>query len=173
MKNKNLAPVIIIVLGALSRLLPHPANFAPIGALALFGGAHFKGARAFLIPLAAMFLSDLFLGFHSTMPFVYGAFFLIVCIGKLLEDKKTVIPIFGASIISSLLFFLVTNFGVWAATTMYAKNIGGLMTSYLMGVPFLKNTFLGDLFYTFTFFYGYRYVEIFMKRFLISEHRTS
>lgn len=177
LKNNTplVASIIIVILAALMRLLPHPANFAPITALALFGGAHFKGPRAFLIPILAMLLSDIFLGFHGTMPYVYGSFLIIVFVGKLLERKQTFPRILGASIASSLLFFFITNFGVWAAGTMYVKNMSGLMTSYLMGIPFLKNTFLGDLLYTFTFFYGYQYVVAITEKFLpvITTNRKS
>lgn len=165
--NQSLvASVIIVFLAAVMRLLPHPANIAPITALALFGGSHFKGARVFIIPLLAMFLSDVFLGFHSTIPYVYGSFLLIVLIGKLLEKKQTFTRILGASITSSLFFFFITNFGVWATGTMYTKDMSGLMTSYLMGIPFLRNTFIGDLLYTFAFFYGYQYVVAITKKFL-------
>lgn len=154
----------MIVLGAFSRLIPHPANFAPIAALALFGGANFKKGWEYIIPIAAMLLSDIFLGFHSTMLYVYGSFFLIILIGKLLENKKTAPYIFSASLISSVLFFLVTNFGVWASTTMYVKNFSGLMNAYAMGIPFFRNTLLGDLFYTFSFFYGFRYFDLWAKK---------
>src|SRR2546430_16876942 len=99
-----------ILLAAVSRLIPHPPNVTPIAAMALFGGAYFSHrAAAFLVPLAAMVLSDLFLGFHPTTPFVYGSFALIVLIGYGLLGRKTVLPVAMASLRSSVMFFTVTS----------------------------------------------------------------
>ncbi|KKP51720.1 MAG: hypothetical protein UR42_C0011G0012 [Candidatus Roizmanbacteria bacterium GW2011_GWA2_33_33] len=149
---------VIILLAVFARLTPHAPNFAPIGGLALFSGSHFKKKIALLIPITAMFLSDIFLGFHKTIPFVYLSFIIIALIGGLIKTNKWQ-SLLKASLVSSILFFLITNFGVWATGTMYQKNLSGLMQSYVMGLPFFRNTLLSDLFYSFSFFYGYRFLS--------------
>ncbi|MDO9027517.1 MAG: hypothetical protein Q7U68_01460 [Candidatus Roizmanbacteria bacterium] len=152
----------IILLAVVARLIPHAPNFAPIGGLALFSGANFKKKSALLIPLAAMFFSDMFLGFHKTIPYVYVSFILITIIGKYLKENPKVINLISASLLSSILFFLITNFGVWLTGSMYLKTVNGLLQSYLKGLPFFRNTLLGDLFYSFSFFYGYRFLSNFV-----------
>ena len=147
----------IILLAVVARLIPHAPNFAPIGGLALFSGANFKNKIALLIPLSAMFISDIFLGFHKTVPYVYVSFIIIALIGGLIKNNKWQ-SLALASLTSSVLFFLITNLGVWATGTMYVKNLDGLLQSYAMGLPFFRNTVLSDLFYSFSFFYGYRFL---------------
>ncbi len=156
----------IIILAILSRFVPHPPNFTPIGGVALFSGATLNKKQAFLIPLAAMFISDLFLGLHSTIPYVYGSLVLIVLVGMQLKKIKFT-NLLLASLISSVLFFVVTNFGVWFSTDLYPKNINGLMQSYILALPFFKNTLLSDLFYTLSLFYGYRLLENLTKKFAV------
>ncbi len=163
MADRKLLKIIVVLAAALLRIFPHPPNFAPIGGLALFSGARLDKKQAFILPLAAMFVSDLFLGFHSTMIYVYVSFALIVLIGMRLKKIKLA-NLFLASLSSSILFYLITNFGVWASTNIYAKNFSGLINSYLMGLPFFRNTIFGDLFYTIFFFYGYEYLTIILKR---------
>lgn len=149
-----------IVLAAASRLMPHPPNVTPIAAMALFGGVHFSNpAAAYLVPLAAMALSDLVLGFHDTLPFVYGSFVLIVLIGSRLRREKTLVSVTIAALGSSVLFFLVTNFGVWATGTLYPKSWAGLATAYLAALPFFRNTVLGDLSYVAVLFGGFALLE--------------
>ncbi|MEK9169423.1 MAG: DUF6580 family putative transport protein [Patescibacteria group bacterium] len=151
----------IILLAIFARLIPHAPNFAPIGGLALFSGSNFKNKIALLIPLVAMLISDIFLGFHSTIPYVYVSFIIIALIGSLIKNNKWQ-SLLLASLTSSVLFFLITNFGVWASFNMYPKTINGLMQSYVMGLPFFRNTVLSDLFYSFSFFYGYRFLSNFV-----------
>ena len=152
----------IVVVAVLARLLPHLPNLTPITGLALFSGASSKNKGWLLVPLVAMFISDIFLGFHITMPFVYGSFFVITLFGSFINNSSRPKSLFIFSIFSSLFFFIVTNFGVWATSTMYTKNLQGLLSSYLMGIPFLKNAVLGDIIYTTTFFYGYRLFAYFI-----------
>lgn len=151
----------VILLAVVARLIPHAPNFAPIGGLALFTGANFKNKIALIIPLSAMFVSDIFLGFHKTVPFVYASFLIIAIIGGLIKTNKWQ-SLFTASLVSSVLFFLITNFGVWVTGTMYAKNLNGLIQCYGFGVPFFRNTLISDLFYSFSFFYGYRFLSGFV-----------
>lgn len=159
----------LILLAAFSRLIPHPPNFAPIGAMALFGGAAFADRRlAFVVPLAAMFLSDLAigirsgdlsLGMHRLIPVVYGSFALIVCLGFWLRRRRTLVPIAGASLAGSLVFFVLTNFGVWALGSSYPKTWEGLVACYVAGIPFFHNTLLGDAFYNTLLFGGLALAE--------------
>ncbi len=151
-------PLIIIGIAVVLRLLPHPPNFAPIGAMALFGGAYLNKKYALIVPLVAMFFSDFFLGFHSTIPFVYGSFLLTGLIGLWLRHHRTIQNIIGASCISSLLFFIITNFGVWLVGNMYPKTISGLLECYIAAIPFFRNTIIGDLFYAGVFFGSYALV---------------
>jgi hypothetical protein len=138
----------MILVAALSRILPHPANATPITAMALFGGTYFSNrGTAFAIPLIAMFLSDLVIGFHTQLILVYLCFMITVCIGFSLRSRKKLFPIGLATAASSIIFFLVTNFGVWLFDQLYPKTMNGLWTCYAAAVPFFRNTFFGDLFY--------------------------
>jgi hypothetical protein len=140
---------LMILAAAFVRLIPHPPNFAPIAAMALFSGAYFnKKSFAFAVPLAAMFLTDAIIGFHSSMWIVYLSFALIVVIGIFILKKISIKNVIVASVTASISFFLVTNFGVWAFGTMYPKNIAGLIECYIAAIPFIQNTLLGDLFYS-------------------------
>lgn len=163
----------VITLGAvLARLVPHIPNVAPIAALALFSGIKLPNWKGFSIPLIAMLISDYFLGFHATMPFVYGSFFLIGGIGYLLRKRGSVLNIGIGSLVGSTLFFLITNFGVWMTSSMYEKNIQGFIRSYVMGLPFFRNTVLGDIFYTTLFFFGYYSITLLFVLMLPSRRKT-
>lgn len=161
LKPRHEVLIAMILAAALSRLLPHPPNFAPIGALALFGGAQFVDRRvAFLVPLAAMLLSDLCIGLYPHMGWVYGSFALITCLGLWLRSHRRILPIAGASLLASSLFFLITNFGVWAnSTATYTKGLAGLVTCYVAAIPFFGNTLLGDGFYVLVLFGGLALLE--------------
>src|SRR6218665_293690 len=141
----------IIVLAALSRFFPHPLNFTPIAAIALFGGAYFANRwLAFIVPLAAMLISDTMnelltgWGFHSGMPVVYGSFALVTLLGVLVLQKVTVVRVVATAIASSLIFFLITNFAFLypeaaVADPMqghYPHNLTGIIASYEAGLPF-------------------------------------
>lgn len=139
---------LMVTAAAFVRLIPHPPNFAPIAAMALFGGAYFsKKWAAFLIPFAAMFITDLLLGFHSTMWAVYLSFALIVLLGMTMIKHKKVGNIFFASVTASVMFFVITNFGVWISTPYYEKTGTGLVACYTAAIPFFHHTLLGDLFF--------------------------
>ncbi len=150
-----------IAIGVFSRILPHPANFAPIGAMALFGGTYMKKRQALILPLLAMFISDFVIGFDS-IPMrlaVYGSFLLSVFIGFWIKNHKNFGGIFAATILSSVLFFIITNLTVWLGGGMYTKNITGLIQCYTLAIPFFRNTVFGDLFYTSVFFGSYELVH--------------
>ena len=151
---------LFIALGALLRLIPHVPNFTPIGAMALFGSAHGGRRFAILVPLAALAISDLLIGGHATIPFVYGAFVLIALLGMVIfRNGVTRTRAVGASLAASAIFFLVSNFGVWMSGTMYPRTWEGLVTCYAMALPFLRGTMVGDLFYVGVMFGGYAFVQ--------------
>lgn len=150
----------LILVAAFSRLLPHPSNVAPVAAIALFAGAYLPNARlAFAIPLLAMLLADLIIGFHSTMPFVYVGMLATVCIGMALRDKKNIFTIAGASLVSSVVFFVLTNLGVWMLEGMYPHDMNGLVACYLAALPFFINSLLGDLFFAGLLFGVFSFAE--------------
>jgi hypothetical protein len=159
-RPRLVALISIILAAALSRLIPHPPNMASVTAVALFGGAYFSDRRlAFLVPLAALFLSDLFLGFYGHMEVQYLSFALIVCIGLWLGKNRSVLKIAAAAMASSVLFFLLTNFGVWAFGSLYERTLDGLITCYVAAIPFFRNTFQGDMLYTLILFGSFALLE--------------
>jgi len=158
----RLLAILVAILGASAlRLIPHPPNFTPIGAMALFSGAYLgrRGVLAFAAPLGAMLLSDAVIGFHSGMPFVYGSIAAIVVIGWLALQSKSPIRVVGAALVSSVLFFLVTNLGTWAVSGMYPLTASGLAACYVAAIPFFQNTVVGDLVYCGLLFGGFALLE--------------
>ena len=149
-----------IVIAAVLRLVPHPPNFTPIGAMALFGGVYFgRSALAFIAPLAAMLLSDAIIGFHSGIPFVYAGVGLVVLIGWAVRSRITPLRIGAAAAASSVLFFLVTNFGTWLLSGMYPQTLAGLAACYVAAIPFFQNTLAGDLVFSALLFGGFTLLE--------------
>lgn len=151
-----------VLLAVLLRLLPHPPNFAPVAALAMFGGAYFADKRvAFILPLAIMVASDLLIGFHNTLLVVYACFLAMVGIGIWVGKNKSVLNIGAGALCGSILFYLVTNFAVWAMGSgiYYPLNLQGLLMSYTAAIPFFHYTLLGDLFYTTVFFGSFELVQ--------------
>jgi hypothetical protein len=157
----------MIVLAALTRVLPHPPNFSPVEAIALFGGAYFAARHwAVLVPLLAMLASDValaliqggvymdyFLGLGFWL--VYATIALTTLLGFGLRGRVTGGRVLGYSLVASVIFFLVTNFGVWAGGTMYPKTIDGLAMAYAAGIPFFQWTVLGTLSYSALLFGGF------------------
>ena len=160
-QNKQLITITsIIFLLALFRLLSHWPNVSPVAAMALFGGAYFADKRlAFIVPFAALFLSDLVLGLHNSMIFVYAGFALTVVIGFLLKDRVNITNTTFAVVASSGLFFLLTNFGAWITSALYVKSAAGLMQAYVAGIPFLQNSLLGNVVYAAVIFGGYSLLQ--------------
>jgi hypothetical protein len=157
----------LIFIAALSRVLPHPPNFSPIEAVALFGGAYFaKRAWALLVPLAAMFASDLVLGLANGGIYweyftsagyllVYACIALSTLLGFGLRGKVTGSRVLGYSLAGSALFFVVTNFGAWLGSPLYPQNAAGLSAAYVAGIPFFQWTVLGTLVYAALLFGGF------------------
>lgn len=151
-----------ILLAALSRLIPHPANFAPIGGMAILGAVHYnKRYWAYLIPIISMWISDLilnnvvyaqyfdhFVWFYQGSLFTYGAFALITLMATVTVKNIRVSNLLLAALSASVIFFLVSNFGVWVSSGMYPHSWSGLTACYGAAIPFFKNTILGDLCYT-------------------------
>jgi hypothetical protein len=163
--------IAMILAAAASRLLPHPPNMTSVTAIALFGGAALNDRRlAFLVPISALFLSDLVLGFHSQMAVVYGCFMLVVCIGLWLQSHRSWLTIAGAALASSILFFVLADFSVWALDNMYPKTLSGLLACYTAALPFLRNGIEGDLFYTLLLFGGFALLE---RRFPVLRPQTA
>ncbi len=174
----------MILGGVFLRLTPHIANFAPISATALFGGAYLNKRFALLVPLAAMAISDYLLlyinpfgnpvvnfshvqpisaMFHSTTLYVWGSFIISGLIGIWLKKRIKPSNVIAASFLTSIQFFVITNFGVWV-TGMYSRGLDGLAQSYMMGIPFFRWTLMGDLFYTGVFFGAYELAIIANKK---------
>ena len=162
---------LLILMAALSRLLPHPSNFAPIAGMGLFGAAYFsKKYFAFLIPFVAYWISDMLLNnivytqYYDSFqwfgdPLVYASFALIIVLGIVLLKKVNVSRLLGAGISSSVLFFLITNFGTWLGGSTYPQTFEGLIACYVAGVPFFWNTLAGDLFYITVLFGSFELVK--------------
>ncbi|MBA3649508.1 MAG: hypothetical protein H0W62_13320 [Chitinophagales bacterium] len=154
---------LIILCASLSRLLSnqlHLWNFTPIAAMALFSGASFREKKyAFLVPLIAMVVTDFIIGFHPGIWDVYGAFAIITVIGIYLRNRVSVPNIILASLVSSLLFFFITNFFVWLGAGLYTQDAQGLGKCFAEGIPFFGNTIAGDLFYCGVLFGGYELLK--------------
>jgi hypothetical protein len=157
------AAVGLILFAALMRLAPHPWNFTPVAAMALFGGVVMRRPLfAFGVPLAALALSDLVInawmvGNPLAAPnlWVYGSFVLIGVLGFALQRRRSAGVVAGASVTGSVLFFVLTNFGVWAAGLLYPRTLAGLGACYTAAIPFFANTLLGDLFWNAVLFGAY------------------
>ncbi len=156
----------LVILGISLRFLPHPYNFVPISAIALFSAVYLGRLPALILPVLTMFLSDLFIGFYqwTLMSAVYGTFLLIGLIGWWLKKNKKITAVLGCSLLASVLFFIITNWAVWQFTNWYPKNLPGLIESYLMALPFFKNTLLGDLFYISSFFGIYELLAVLVRK---------
>ncbi len=164
--------LLFVLIGVSLRLLPHPPNFAPILAIALFGGVYLSRKIAFVLPILAMAVSDIFIGYYGIvlMISVYGTFLLSVVLGFWLKKHKKWYTVGGSAILSAVLFFLVTNLAAWAFTPWYAKTLSGIIQCYIMAIPFFRNTLLGSLFYVTVFFGAYEIAKVWIeKRFKIAE----
>jgi hypothetical protein len=157
--------LIFSLIGIVSRLAPHIPNATAVGALALFSGAKLGYKKAFVITLVTMLTSDIFRGFHTTMWATYGALFVTIYLGSVLLKKQNAMKIAGVTLLSSVLFYVVTNFAVWLSPQfMYPKTMSGLFECYVMGLPFFRNSLFGDLLYTGIFFGGYEYIMSLVAR---------
>ena len=165
--QKNIFPVSLILLLAFSRLLPHPPNFTPIVAVAIMSGYFFKNIKlSFVVLLIAMLLVDVFVGFYKHMLFVYLSLFLIAFVFFKISYKINFKNLFIFGFLGSLIFYLVSNFGVWASGVLspvtnlpYEKNLNGLISCYFLAIPFFKNTLFSTIVFSYAaylanYFYG-------------------
>ena len=162
----TLTPNIFLVAGmilaaAAFRLVPHPPNFTPICAMALFGGAALANRKlAFFVPLLAMFLSDLVIGFDPSRVWVYGSIVLVTLLGRALQTRRrNPAAVVAGSLAGSTLFFIVTNFGVWATAWGYTHTASELVRCYVSAIPFFDKTLLGDLLFSGALFGGLAWFE--------------
>jgi hypothetical protein len=179
--SRNTTLIVLILLAAFSRLVPHEPNFAPIAGMALFGAANFRNRwLAFAVPLAAMFLSDLALGWavhmgvysgwmantkglHSGSIVIYATFTAIAAMGFVLRRNRSIPLLAGTTLAGSLVFFVITNFAVWVGGDgdLYPHTLDGLVTCYVQAIPFFRNTLAGDVFYVAVLFGSFALVERF------------
>jgi hypothetical protein len=154
----------MVVLGACARLLPHPWNFTPMMAIGLFAGAYArKISTGILATMSALVLSDAIMGFYSGFWFVYAATLVPVLLGRFIRSRSGVGTIVATALGSSVSFFLITNFMVWATGSLYPHTSAGLTASYVAGIPFYQNQLLGDAFYTLAMFGGYAVLSRFLQ----------
>jgi hypothetical protein len=165
--------VSLILVGALTRVLPHAPNFTAIGAIALFGGVMLKNRWvSLLVPMIALLLSDLvvnnliypqyfsgFTVFYGGFWAIYGAFALIVLMGRTTLKSGKLMNMAGNGIVAAILFFLITNFQVWATGALYPKDLSGLLASYIAGLPFLGNMVLATTLYLYLIHFVYQYLS--------------
>lgn len=163
-----------ILFGALLRVIPHAANFVPIGATALFGGVYLKKRYALILPIAAMFVSDIFIGFDSLQSrlVVYVSFLLIGLVGLAIRNHKNIFTVLGGSLLGSTLFYLITNLVFLHPGNMYPHTWAGQIASYTNALPFFGNTLMGDLFYVALLFGAYELTWSFVSKYK-PEHQAS
>lgn len=157
----------LIIAAIILRLIPHAPNFAPITAIALFGGIYLANKKlAIVLPLAAMLASDIFIGFYELpiMLSVYLSFAMSGGLGLWLRKRKDVGNVMGVTLAASMQFYLITNFAVWAFGTMYPHTAQGLLASYVNALPFFRNTLYGDFFYVGVMFGLYELVKYYLVK---------
>ena len=165
LRMKIIISLILISLGIVCRLLPHAWNFTPIMAIALFAGVYLGKRYALILPIAAMFIGDMFIGFYfwKLMLVIYICFAIIGLLGLAIKKYKSAETILAGSILAAVIFFLATNWAVWQFSSWYTKNLAGLMQCYILALPFFKNTLLGNIFYSGVLFGSYELVKFSLK----------
>ncbi len=155
--KKEIFPITLILILALSRLIPHPPNFTPIIAVAILSGYFFKNLYfSFLVLIASMLIADFFIGFYDNMYIVYLSLMLIAFTFYRFGSKLNYKNLFLLSLFGSLIFFVITNFGVWALGNLYEKNLKGLIDCYILAIPFFGNTFLSTLIFAYPSIFIYK-----------------
>ena len=169
----------LTVLAALVRLVPHPPNFAPVGGVALFGGARLRGWQAYCVPLLTMLLTDPirsrleggYPAFRWATPVIYGCFLINVLLGRLfLRNSSSPLRIASVAVAGSIQFYLLTNlFEWWHGITLYAHTLSGLIECYVAALPFFGRTLLADVFYSGVLFAAYAL----LSRRIALQHRSA
>lgn len=179
-RNEGVSTLAVILAGV-SRFLPHPANFTSVGAMTVYSGARVQGWKSFLFPMFILLTTDYILSRIHGFEMFYEGFFLVylslminVLLGKFfLKNQKKLMFVFGVALLASVQFFLISNFSVWAFSSLYQKTWDGLLTCYLVAIPYSAGTLLGDLLYTSALFGILDKVELkFKERISISKNRT-
>ena len=155
---------VLIICGFLFRLIPHVPNVVPVAAIAIFAGAYLDKRIAPWLPLAIMVLSDLIIGMHRTVFFTWGAFLLIGFMATWLKDHRSLQNVFAASILSAILFFVISNFGAWLVMGEYPPNLAGFVTCYVRAIPFFRNTLISNVAGTFVLFGLYEIAKRALER---------
>jgi len=165
-KEKIIFSLLLLAMGISYRFIPHPPNFSPVAAIALFGGFYYRKAWSVFLPLVILFISDIFIGFYQIeiMFSVYFSFVLVALLGILIKRKKSLISIISCSLAGSVFFFLITNFSVWLFSGWYPHNLFGLSDCFLLAIPFFRNTLLGDLFFVSILFGAYEFSRAYIYR---------
>ncbi len=154
--------ITLTIIGIISRLVPHLPNMTPVGATALFSSAKFGMKKGLIIFLLTMLITDVLLGLHPVMWATYGSFMITILIGSWVQKKYSLSRFLTGTLVSSIIFFIITNFAVWLVplhSGMYAKTLTGLIHCYIMAIPFFRNSLIGDFFYGLIFYYGYELVK--------------
>ena len=152
---KKLVLPFIIIFVAVMRLIPHPPNFTPIIAISIYAGIKFNNKYfAILIPIFSMVISDVFIGFHSNMLAVYFCIVINVFIGLFFAKKFTLLKYMSLSFLGACIFFIVTNFSVWILSDMYPASLEGLMSCYILAIPFFQNTLSSSLLFGCIIYYA-------------------
>ncbi|MEA3398292.1 MAG: DUF6580 family putative transport protein [Patescibacteria group bacterium] len=159
-KAKLILIIGIITLAAGSRLIKHPFNFTPIIAMSIFAGVYLNKKWAVMLPLAAMIISDFFIGFYDwqVMASVYAGIALAFFIGYILKKRKKWQTAIAGALASSAAFFIITNFSIWAFFDWYPHTWAGLLNCFTLALPFFRNSLAGDLLYTGAFFAAYEVI---------------
>ncbi|EMF81740.1 hypothetical protein LEP1GSC188_2232 [Leptospira weilii serovar Topaz str. LT2116] len=154
--TKNTVSILGVILSGISRFLPHPPNFTLVGAMTVYSGARIQGWKSFVYPMFMIFVTDFILSrihgfdwFYEGLPFVYCSLLINVLLGRIfLKNNNKLISVFGVSLLASAQFFVLSNFSVWAFSSLYPKTLEGLLTCYIAAIPYFGGTLLGDLIYT-------------------------
>ena len=165
-KSKLILIIVIILLAAASRLVKHPFNFTPIVAMSLFAGCYTRKYLYLLLPLAAMLVSDYFIGFYDwqVMGSVYVGIALAFFVGWQLKKFKKWYTIALSALMSSIIFFIVTNFAVWAFFDWYPHTYSGLLSCFTLALPFFRNSLMGDIVYTTALFGAFEMLLVYSKK---------
>lgn len=160
--------VALVAIGVIFRLLPHEANFAPVAALSLLAGALLGWRYALAVPLGIMLISDLVIGFYSSMAFTWLGFLLIAAFGMLFRKSSLTKRVVLGSLGSAVIFFVVSNLGVWLMSGMYQLNLAGLVECFTLALPFFRATLLSDIVYSGVFF-----SIVAVCHFVVNQHKDS